>query len=140
MLQARVDKENENPKLLNRRCRLVVMVLETGGRLSNDTVDFIWQLAQPKVQEVPSFMTHQMAFVWERRWTRMLSTMCALSFAELSVEPSHADVCITEGHMSEVPHDPRLFWTVTDHISLPSLSKNRKMSHEAHVTTIRHHV
>ena len=111
LLQARVDKENKYPELLNGRCRLVVVALETGGRWSNEAVDFIWQLAQAKAREVPSFMTHQMALVWERRWTRMLSTVCAVSFAGSLVEPSHADVCITEGDMpslSEVlTHDPR---------------------------------
>ena len=113
LLQARVDKENKYPELLNGRCRLVVVALETGGRWSNEAVDFIWQLAQAKAREVPSFMMHLMALVWERRWTRMLSTVCAVSFAGLGllVEPSHADVCITEGDMpslSEVlTHDPR---------------------------------
>ena len=74
LLQARVDKENKYPELLNGRCRLVVVALETGGRWSNEAVDFIWQLAQAKAREVPSFMTStKMALVWERRWTRMLT-------------------------------------------------------------------
>ena len=69
-------------------------------------------LAQAEAQEVPSFMMHQLALVWERR-TRMLSTVCAVSFVGSLVEPSHADVCVTEGDMpslSEVlTHDPRYF-------------------------------
>ena len=52
-----------------------------------------------------------MALVWERRWTRMLSTVCTVSFAGSLVEPSHADVCITEGDMPSLcevlTHDPR---------------------------------
>ena len=111
LLQARVDKENLYPELLNGRCRLVVVALETGGRWSNEAVDFIWQLAQARAREVPSFVTHQMALVWERRWTRMLSTVCAVSFAGSLVGPSHADVCITEGDMPSLTevltHDPR---------------------------------
>ena len=55
LLQARVDKENKYPELLNGRCRLVVVALETGGRWSNEAVDFIWQLAQARAREVPSF-------------------------------------------------------------------------------------
>ena len=61
LLQARVDKENKYPELLNGRCRL-------GGRRSSEAVDFIWQLAEAKAREVPSFISHQTAFVWERRW------------------------------------------------------------------------
>ena len=110
LLQARVDKENKYPELLNGRCRLVVVALETGGRWSNEAVDFSWQLAQAKAREVPSFMTHQMALVWERRWTRMLSTVCAVSFAGSLVEPSCADVT-TERDMPSLSealtHDPR---------------------------------
>ena len=78
LLQARVDKENKYPELLNGRCRLVVVALETGGRWSNEAVDFIWQFAQSKAREVPSFMTHQMALVWERRWTRAQCAPCPL--------------------------------------------------------------
>ena len=78
LLQARVDKENKYPELLNGRCRLVVVALETGGRWSSEAVDFIWQLAQAKAPEVPSFISHQTASVWERQWTRMLSTVCAV--------------------------------------------------------------
>ena len=41
----------------------------------------------------------------------MLSTVCAVSFAGSLVEPSHADVCITEGDMPSLSegltHDPR---------------------------------
>ena len=53
LLQARVDKENKYTELLNGRCRLVVVALETGGRWSNEAVDLIWQLAQAKAREVP---------------------------------------------------------------------------------------
>ena len=61
----------------------MVVALETGGRWSSEAVDFIWQLAQAKAREVPSFITHQTALVWERRWTRMLSTVCVVSFLEV---------------------------------------------------------
>ena len=37
-------------ELFNGRCRLVVVALETGGRWSNEAVDFIWQLTQAKAR------------------------------------------------------------------------------------------
>ena len=74
-------------------------------------------LAQAKAREVPSFMTHQMALVWERRWTRMLCTVCRVFCGVVGGAVARRRV----GHaiLSEVlTHDPRKFWTVTDHISL----------------------
>ena len=98
LLQARVDKENKYPELLNGRCRLVVVAVETGGRWSSEAVDFIWQLAQAKAREVPSFISHQTALVWERRWTRVLSSVCAVSFAGSLVESSQLVAgCPTDG-------------------------------------------
>ena len=68
-------------------------------------------LAQ-RAQDVPHFMTHQAALVWERRWSRMLSTACALAFAASLVEPAQCDhMCEAGGEppsLAEVLlHDPR---------------------------------
>ena len=86
--QSRLDKERKCPELLaSRRCRLVEVAIETGGRWSDEAVDFIWQLATAKARESPSFMRRQAALAWERRWTRMLSTVCAVSSAASMMEP-----------------------------------------------------
>ena len=80
--QARRDKETTYPELVRSgRCRLVVLAMETGGRLSEETVSIIHQLAIARAREVPSYMSHQVTLAWERRWTRMLATTCAISFA-----------------------------------------------------------
>ena len=63
------------------RCHLVVVAIETGGRWSDEAADFVWQMAQAKSREVPSFMNRSVALVWERRRTRVLSTVCAVSSA-----------------------------------------------------------
>ena len=112
LLKARTDKEMRYPELMTGRCRLVVVAIETGGRWSDEAVAFLWQLGRAKAREVPSYMTHQVALIWERRWTRMLSTACALAFAASLVEPSQCDVlCATGGDapsLAEVlMHDPR---------------------------------
>ena len=94
LMVAREDKERIYPELTTSgRCRLVVVAIETGGRWSTEAVDFVRQLSFAKAREVPSFMQFSTALAWERRWTRMLSTVCSLSFAASLVEPS--DTCET---------------------------------------------
>ena len=89
-----------------------MVAIETGGRWSDEAVALLWQLGCAEAREVPSYMTHQVALVWERRWTRMLSTACAVAFAASLVEPSQCDdLCSTGGDapsLAEVlMHDPR---------------------------------
>ena len=89
LLQARRDKERTYPELLHsRRCRLVVVAIETGGRWSDEGAELVWQLALARSREVPSSMSHRAALAFERRWTRMLGTACAVSFAASLVEPA----------------------------------------------------
>ena len=92
LMVAREDKERIYPeRTTSGRCRLVVVAIETGGRWSSEAVDFVRQLAFAKAREVPSFMLFSTALPWERRWTRMLSTVYSLSFAASLVAPS--DTC-----------------------------------------------
>ena len=107
--EARRDKERRYPELVaGRRCRLVVVAIETGGRWSDEAVDFIAQLAFAKAREVPAYMHGPAVSAWQRRWTRMLSTVCALSFAASLVEPpAQCETwCWTGG---ETPHLAELF-------------------------------
>ena len=84
LLEARRDKERTYPEVVAaRRCRLVVVAIETVGRWSEE---FTTQLAFAKAREVPAFMHWPAVYAWQRRWTRMLSTVCALSFAASLVE------------------------------------------------------
>ena len=113
LAQAGRDKEVRYPELLtSRRCRLVVVAIETGGRWSDEVADFLWQLALAKAREVPALLTHSVALAWERRWTRMLGTACAVAFAESLVEPSeHETWCQTGGDTPSLAellsHEPR---------------------------------
>ena len=85
--QARRDKEATYPELVaSNRCRLVV--LETGGRWSEEAVDVFRQLAFAKAREVPPAMKWPVVLAWERRWTRMLATTCVVAFAASLVAPS----------------------------------------------------
>ena len=77
---------------------MVVVAIETGGRWSDEAADFVWQMAQAKSREVPSFMNRSVALVWERRRTRVLSTVCAVSSAASLMEPCESDAwCNTDG-------------------------------------------
>ena len=111
LTQARVDKETKYPEILTSgRCHLVVAI-ETGGRWSDEAADLVWQLAQAKSREVPAFMNRSVALAWERRWTKMMSTVCAVSFAASIMEPSESDAwCCMEGEapsLEVLMHDPR---------------------------------
>ena len=80
-------------------CRLVVLALETGGKFSSETVDFLQQLGEAKALTVPSFLRTSAAVAFQCRWTQMLAVSAAASYAEslISAEDSIAsagqDMC-----------------------------------------------
>ena len=93
---ARVDKQRTYPELCGAsRCRLVVLCLETGGRMSAETVAFLHQIAEARARSCPGYLRRPSAFAFERRWARMLAVSAASSFAasllldkeELAAEP-----------------------------------------------------
>ena len=87
--RAREDKERKCPELLrDDRCRAVVVALETGGRWSEEAVQFVESLVVSRVREAPPTLQHSAALAWRRRWTTMLSVSCARSFACSLVVPS----------------------------------------------------
>ena len=109
LLEARRDKERTYPEVVAARsCRLVVVAIETGGMWSEEAVEFTTQLAFAKAREVPAYMHWPAVYAWQRRWTRMLSTVCALSFAASLVGPPAQceSWCWTWG---EAPHLAELF-------------------------------
>ena len=67
LVNARRDKEAKYPELVaSRRCKLIVVGIETGGRWSEEAVDFVRQLSIAKAEEVPSFMRRSVSLSWER--------------------------------------------------------------------------
>ena len=80
------------------RCKLVVMAIETGGRWSDEAAEMIRLLSHAKAREASSYTRCQVALMWERQWTRMLSVTCATAFAASLVEPAmHVPWCRTGG-------------------------------------------
>ena len=104
LIQARKDKETTHPELAGGRCKVVVVGIETGGRWAEEGVELLRQLSMAKAREVPVYMARSVSLAWERRWTRMLSTVCATSFATSLVEPvAQCDTaCCTGGGFARV--------------------------------------
>ena len=89
----------------------MVLAIETGGRWSEEAVDVFHKHALARACDVPSCMFKQVALAWERRWTRMLATTCAIAFAASLVAPvSQCDMFLTGGEapdLSDMLADPR---------------------------------
>ena len=80
--RARVDRERKNTELLaGHRCRLVVVALETGGRGSNEAIQFTGDLTAAPSREAPPVMRRSDFLAWKRRWSRMIGISCGRAFA-----------------------------------------------------------
>ena len=96
---ARGDKERTYPEFaLSGRCKLVALAIELGGRFSQETAEFLRELASAKAEASPDYLRKSVARAFERRWSKMLSIAvaraCARSImwskAELSCSPAEA--------------------------------------------------
>ena len=95
LAQARRRKERTYPELAGEggRARLVVLAAEVGGRWSDETADFLCQLAWAKVRELPEDLQRDGRRAWLRRWQKLLGCAAAKSFALslLDLSPSGCD-------------------------------------------------
>ena len=93
LTRARRRKERTYPELsqLQDRVRLVVLALETGGRFSQEAIDFIHQLAKAKARTTPESLRNSVALDWFRRWISLLACAAQRAFALslLDQPPSH---------------------------------------------------
>ena len=88
LVAARRDKEATYPELAaSGRCKLVVVGIETGG-WNEEGVVLMRLLARARAREAPRHLVRSTSLV-PKRWTRMLSTVCAVVFWH-SVKP-----CVT---------------------------------------------
>ena len=79
---ARRNKERTYPELLrNRRCRLVVLGIEVGGRWSNEASSFIRMLAQARARSSPPALRAATTSALVSRWSALLTHAAASSFA-----------------------------------------------------------
>lgn len=91
LLVARRRKEAKYAELLrSRRCRLVVLGIEVGGRWSDEALDFVRLLAKSKARASPAILRRSAQAAWANRWTGLLavaaSRALACSLLELPVD------------------------------------------------------
>ena len=67
--------------LQSRRCRLVVLAFETGGRWSHEATNFIRLFAQSKARQAPALLQRSVMAAIISRWSAMLSHAAMQSFA-----------------------------------------------------------
>ena len=106
---ARTRKEVKYRELLaSRRCRLVVLAIEVGGRWSEEAVRFIRLLAKAKARTVPALVRAAAKAAFLHRWTGILAVAAlAATLLELPVDDAEA----VDGDMrvlEEVLGDARL--------------------------------
>ena len=74
-----------------RRCDLVVVALETGGRWGEEACNFIEEFAFARAREAPPALRFATAIGWQRRWTRMLATSSSVAFAQSIMQAPGAE-------------------------------------------------
>ncbi len=92
---ARGRKETKYHELLQaRRCRLVVLAMEVGGRWSEEATRFVQQLAKAKARTVPVLLRSSTQAAFFHRWTGLLDVAAqrafAATFLELPVDGAEA--------------------------------------------------
>lgn len=80
--EARRRKERAYPELLqSRRCKLVVLGIEVGGRWSAESVHFVRALAKAKARKSPKVLRKSAEMAWFGRWTALLTVAAQRAFA-----------------------------------------------------------
>ena len=94
--EARRRKERKYRELLSsRRCRLVVLSMEVGGRWSEEAATFVRLLAKAKARAFPSILRRSLQLAYQQRWTGLLAVAAQRALAstllELPVDEAAAD-------------------------------------------------
>ena len=111
LLEARRRKEAKYWELLHsRRCRLVVIALEVGGRWSGEALMFVRLLARTKAWSYPRIMRRSAQLAWSSRWLGLVSVAAQRALArtllELPVDEVGADG--EDPFLEDVLHEARL--------------------------------
>ena len=109
LADARKRKEDTYPEFVeSRRCRLVVLGMEVGGRWSEEAAGFVWSLAQAKARSVPRLLRRSAEHANYRRWTCLLAYAAMSAFAASLLEEPLAGASNVAGD----EHD--LAWVLTE--------------------------
>lgn len=93
-----------------RRCKLVVIALEVGGRFGPEAVAFLRQLARARARESPARLRPAVQRASLHRWTGMLAVAAqrALAYSLLELPLAAADECDgTEPPLGDLLADAR---------------------------------
>ena len=102
MARARRDKERKYGELLEgNRCQVVVGV-ETGGRWSQETYDFVNSMVVARARDAPPILRRSPHLAWQRRWMRMLAVSCGKAFAASLVSSLEDAWTGTEGRTPDL--------------------------------------
>ena len=108
---ARRRKEQKYAELLrSRRCRLVVIAIETGGRWSDEALQFVRLLARCKARAYPRILRRSAQLAWSSRWLGVLAVAAhrALAHTLLELPVSEAGCDGDAPCFEDVLHDARL--------------------------------
>ena len=120
LLEARRRKERKYWELVrSRRCRIVVVGLEVGGRWSDEALDFVRHLAKAKARAHPPLLRASAQMAYSHRWMGLLAVAAqralAATLLELPVDEVGADGdpplledVLHEGRLLEAPLPSRL--------------------------------
>ncbi|CAK0847649.1 unnamed protein product, partial [Prorocentrum cordatum] len=107
---ARGRKEATYPELIgSRRCRLVVLGLEVGGRWSEEALTFVRLLARTRARSAPQRLRASARAAYLHRWTGLAAVAAQRAFAATLLElPPHAlAVDGDEPHLADLLADAR---------------------------------
>ena len=87
LVQARRRKERKYHELLAaRRCRLVVLGMEVGGRWREEAQRFVLQLAKARARTVPALLRPSARAAFAHRWTGILAVAAQRALAATLLE------------------------------------------------------
>lgn len=112
LVVARRRKESKYHELVqSRRCRLVVLALEVGGRWSDEALDFVRLLAKAKARACPALLRPSVRAAYHHRWTGILAVAAQRSLAATLLELPLTDAGGVDGEsppLGDVLLDARL--------------------------------
>ena len=114
MVLARRRKERTYPELMrSRRCRLIVLGIETGGRWSEEAARFVKLLAHAKARQAPRLLQNSVAAALINRWTAQLTHAALQAFAASLLDQDRTHLTNVEGNdplwsqlLAEAPDPP----------------------------------
>ena len=83
---------------------MVVVALETGGKWSEEAMQFVDDLAAARARDAPPLLRRSAFLAWRERWSRMIAISCARAFANslVAVSTSPHALAGVDGRMPDL--------------------------------------